>query len=140
MILRPIEPEDAPRLRKLTDILGAPAPKTPALGFCAAEGETLAGALLLCPDEGGAAVLCGVRPSHRNRGLAALLLRLADDWAWENGCARLHAALPKEDLIARRVFERGGYLRTGFRRGVPGPDGRLTDLLLLEKPTPPREA
>ena len=152
MIFQPLTAQDGPQLADLGAAMAfAPAPQvlgetlSAALAqggtaFGALEEGTLAGALLLvrtAPDA--ARVTCGVRPSHERRGIGGLLLRMADDWAWENGVARLEIAVRKEDLVARHVFDRHGYGSAGFRRGVAGPDGQTFDELLLEKPVPPRE-
>lgn len=108
--------------------------------FGALEEGALVGAVLLVRTASDAArVTCGVRPSHERRGIGGLLLRMADDWAWENGVARLEIAVRKEDLVARHVFDRHGYGGAGCRRGAVGPDGKTFDELLLEKPVPPRE-
>ena len=152
MIFQPLTAQDGPQLADLGAAM-AFAPAQQVLGetlsaalaqggaaFGALEEGALAGAVLLVrtgPDA--ARVTCGVRPSHERRGIGGLLLRMADDWAWENGVARLEITVRKEDLVARHVFDRHGYGSAGFRRGVAGPDGQTFDELLLEKPVPPRE-
>lgn len=151
MIFQPLTARDGPQLTDLGAAMAfAPAPQVlgetlsaalaQGAAFGALEEGALVGALLLvrtAPDA--ARVTCGVRPSHERRGIGGLLLRMADDWAWENGVARLEIAVRKEDLVARHVFDRHGYGSAGFRRGVAGPDGQTFDELLLEKPVPPRE-
>ena len=141
MIFQPLTAQDGPQLADLGAAMAfAPAPQvlgeTPSAAlaqgaaFGALEEGALAGAVLLVrtgPD------------AHERRGIGGLLLRMADDWAWENGVARLEIAVRKEDLVARHVFDRHGYRSAGFRRGVAGPDGQTFDELLLEKPVPPRE-
>lgn len=145
MILRPLTPEDGARLLDLRASIPL-APEQDALdaalaaaleggaAFGAEEGEQLVGAILLAPSDAEPfRVLCGVRPSHERRGIGSLLLRMADDWAWEKGAACLQLALHKEDLVARAFFDKHGYRSAGFRRGVLDAAGQPFDELLLEK-------
>ena len=152
MIFQPLTAQDGPQLADLGAAMAfAPAPRVlgetlsaalaQGAAFGVLEEGALAGALLLvrtAPDA--ARVTCGVRPSHERRGIGGLLLRMADDWAWENGVARLEIAVRKEDLVARHVFDRHGLRqRRASGAAVAGPDGQTFDELLLEKPVPPRE-
>lgn len=59
-----------------------------------------------------------VRPTHRGRGLGRALLEAAMDHARERGADRIELGTTEDDVAARRLYEKCGFIRT---EGVDGP-------------------
>lgn len=69
-----------------------------------------------------------VRPSHRGRGVTALLLARADDLMREAGRSRQLLETPEDNVAARRAYEKLGFQETGRR----SPDPRRAHLNEVE--------
>ena len=53
-----------------------------------------------------------VAPNHRNRGVGALLMNRARDFAEETGVARIDLLTAKTNLPGQHLYEKLGYCRT----------------------------
>jgi RimJ/RimL family protein N-acetyltransferase len=60
-----------------------------------------------------------VRPGHRGRGVATRAVRLASEWAFEEGgVQRLQLRADELNTASQRVAERAGFQREGVLRSV----------------------
>ena len=55
----------------------------------------------------------GVAPAHRRRGLGSVLLAAAVDLAREQGIGALSLSVSERNAIARRLYERAGFVVVG---------------------------
>jgi ribosomal protein S18 acetylase RimI-like enzyme len=73
--------------------------------------------------------MLGVVPAARGNGIAWALVRLCIDKAWAAGCRALRLSTQTDMLMAHRLYERMGFVRTPERDWRPGPEA-LGDLLI----------
>lgn len=109
--------EDRPprsRLMKLFD--DAVAPDSPFKLFFAVEGGELCGMLSLAimPTTQGAGCFgylddVFVREQHRGQGIGAKLMREALNHARKSGCVRVELGTRRDNINARRLYERLGF-------------------------------
>jgi ribosomal protein S18 acetylase RimI-like enzyme len=59
-----------------------------------------------------------VRPSHRGGGLGRALLEAAMEQARARGADRIELGTTEDDVVARHLYERCGFIRT---EGAGGP-------------------
>jgi ribosomal protein S18 acetylase RimI-like enzyme len=64
-----------------------------------------------------------VDPSGRGRGVAAGLLGAAEGWAIEQRCGALMLKVFNDNMVAQRLYERCGFVRTDYR-GIHELSGR----------------
>lgn len=102
----------------------------------ATEGGQLAGYAGLCdyPDEGFVQTMA-VAPAHQGRGLGARLLTALLDEARHRGKRTVVLEVRADNVVARRLYARHGFVRTGVRRGYYAPDG--TDAWVMTRTEPP---
>ncbi|MEM7506680.1 MAG: GNAT family N-acetyltransferase [Pseudomonadota bacterium] len=76
----------------------------------------------------------GVIPSCRRAGLAAELLRAAEELAKACGAKRMFLEVSVENSAARALYEKSGYTQVGERPGYYlFEDGSRTDAVVLTK-------
>ena len=72
-----------------------------------------------------------VRPGHRGRGIATRAVRLASEWAFEEGgVQRLQLRADELNTASQRVAERAGFQREGLLRGYQVVKGVRRDMLM----------
>ncbi|MBB1247248.1 GNAT family N-acetyltransferase, partial [Streptomyces durbertensis] len=88
-------------------------------------GGELAGMMVVVREEGQASLFgVYVRPEHRGRGLAALLLDRATRWAWARpGTGRLALHVHERNERARAFYENRGFRPTGRTEAHRGAGG-----------------
>lgn len=74
-----------------------------------------------------------VAASHRGRGIGRLLMVAAETWARRMGVAKLRLGVFSDNLAARRLYERLGYVEEGILRGQYLVAGAAKDEVLMAK-------
>jgi ribosomal-protein-alanine N-acetyltransferase len=75
-----------------------------------------------------------VRPSARRTGLGARLTEAAADFAATAGAERLFLEVAEDNVAARALYDRTGFIETGRRRNYYAKaDGSRGDALLLTR-------
>jgi RimJ/RimL family protein N-acetyltransferase len=76
-------------------------------------------------------------PEARGHGYAARAARLATDWGFEIGMARMIAGTAVDNIASQRVLEAAGYTREAVQESrLPGPDGTRVDNVAFAKVRP----
>jgi GNAT superfamily N-acetyltransferase len=153
MLIRPVRPAEAGRLRELRLLALQDAPQaffssldserrlpTPyweswagtldtRVMFVAVEDEAwlgMAGASVH-PEKAGTVSLwwLWVAPAARGRGLARRFLDARADWARQCGASRLELAVAENNEAARVLYQRLGFVPTGERRSMVSDPSRV---------------
>jgi ribosomal-protein-alanine N-acetyltransferase len=75
-----------------------------------------------------------VRPAARRTGLGARLTLAAADFAAQAGAERLFLEVAEDNVSARALYERTGFIQTGLRRNYyQKADGSRVDARLLTR-------
>lgn len=76
-------------------------------------------------------------PEARGHGYASRAARLATDWGFEIGMARMIAGTAVDNIASQRVLEAAGYAREAVQQSrLPGPDGTRVDNVAFAKVRP----
>ena len=75
-----------------------------------------------------------VRPSARRTGLGARLTQATADFAAQAGAQRLSLEVAEDNVAARTLYDRTGFIQTGRRKKYyENADGSRSDALLLTR-------
>jgi ribosomal protein S18 acetylase RimI-like enzyme len=78
--------------------------------------------------------MLAVVPAARGNGIAGALVQLCIDKAQAAGCRALRLSTQTDMLVAQRLYERMGFVRTPDRDWRPGPDARGDILITYALP------
>ena len=123
--------DDSWRSKDLREILAMPG----AFGFLLEESGSPVGFVLcqLGADEMTVLSL-GVLPERRKAGLAALLIKAAEERASGLGATTAFLEVAEDNAVARRLYARRGYVEVGKRQNYyKGSVGRRIDALILRR-------
>ncbi|MCF7668784.1 MAG: GNAT family N-acetyltransferase [Verrucomicrobia bacterium] len=82
----------------------------------------------------------GVSPRHRRKGIAASLVKSANEFAKAAGCTRVHSTVETGNSASQGLFERLGFANASFgetiekngKKAMPNYYGSGTDQILYE--------
>jgi ribosomal-protein-alanine N-acetyltransferase len=57
----------------------------------------------------------GVHPEMKKRGIGSFLIKAIEKWFMESGMKKSCAEIRESNSASRGMFQRNGYLETGFR-------------------------
>jgi [ribosomal protein S18]-alanine N-acetyltransferase len=121
-------PEDPWDVPAITEIMGIPG----FFGQIAWRGEALA-AFVMALDTGGECEILsvGVAPDQRRAGLGAALLDSICLAAWLRGAESIALEVAVENVAARALYARKGFIVVGRRPNYYCQGGRLVDAVIL---------
>ncbi len=103
-------------------------PTARSANFAAVEGGVWLGMGALLGDEGsesGQLVAVWVNPAYRGRGVGAALVAAITSWCRDHGHQRIRLWVNEANQAAIRLYEQGGFRRTGERKPLPNHPGHM---------------
>jgi ribosomal protein S18 acetylase RimI-like enzyme len=70
-------------------------------------------------------------PEYRHQGLGAKLMEAAIQHAWRQGLTRLTLTVRADNVNAKRLYERFGFVKEGLLRNESLVDGRYKDVVTM---------
>jgi len=78
-------------------------------------------------------IVVGIREAFRDMGIGTKFFTILDDWALSNGVVRLELTVECENEIAKKLYEKQGFVVEGKRIKSMKVDGKLVDEYYMAK-------
>ena len=80
----------------------------------------------------------GIHPDHRRQGVGTQLIQTTIAKAWDNGLTRIELTVRADNVAARTLYQKHGFIQEGLQRRGFSVDGEYFDVismaLLFENP------